>query len=187
MNSRKSSTWSSWQSRGILMWTIYQHTRSTMFLKQRSSVLTAARHLYRPLYLPPPCLLLWSPSPWSLPTLQVHPLCRSPLSLLQLLHHLPLLCHALHNPDLTIPTPYWPSTTSSWYRTTLLTYSSSPKLIIQTYSSIHSSRWFSTILVLSSHLPNNTPYFPIRAPCSSRLLYRMVPSAGGVLLMTGAT
>lgn len=157
-----------------------------MFLKQRSSASGAARHLYHPLCLPPPCPLLWSPSPWSLPTRQVHPPCLSPRSL-QLLHHLPLLWHALHNPDPTIRTLYWPPTTSSWYRTTFLTHSLSPQPTTQNYSSTHTSRWFSVTLVPSSHPPSNTSYFPSRALCSSRCLYRTVPSAGGVLLMTAAT
>lgn len=152
-----------------------------MFLKKRSSAPSAARHPYRPLCLPPPCLLLWSPFLWSPPTWQVHPPCLSPRSLLQLLRHLPPLCHVLHNPDLTIWILSWPPTASSWYRTTLVNRSSSAKPTTRT------SRWFSVTRVLSSRPPSNMPYCPSRAAYSSRPLYRTAPSAGGVLLMTAAT
>lgn len=158
-----------------------------MSLKQTSSALSPTRCPYPPPCLPPPCLLLSSPSLWSPPTLQVHPLCPSPRSPLQLLHRLHLLCHALHNPNLTIRALCWPPTTNNWYRTTIITHSSSPKLATLNYRIRQTNSWFSAIPVPSSHPHNNLPSSPSRALFSSRPLYRTVLSAGGVLLMMAAT
>lgn len=152
-----------------------------MFLKQRSSMRSATQCQYCLLCLPPPCLSLWSPSPWSLPTPQAQPPCPSPRYPLRPLRHLPLPCRAPHNTGLTSWAPCWPAATSNQYRTTPLTHSSSPRVTTQNCRSIHTSRWFSAILVPSSHPLSR--YCPSWAPCCSRLLYTTTPSARGAPLM----
>lgn len=153
-----------------------------MFPKLRSSALRAAWCPYHPLCLHPPCPSLSSPSPWSPPTQQAHPLCRSPHSPL----HLPLLCHGLRSPNPTTRAQCWPTTTSSWCRT-IITHSLSPKLTTLNCCSRHLSSWSSAIPVPLSHPHSNMRYSPSQALCSSRLLYKTVPSAGEVLLTMAVT
>lgn len=184
MNLRKSSAWSSWQSRKTLASTTNsQPTMSAMCPRGEELRTSISQHRHRP----PPCPSRSSPSLWSPPAPQAPLLCLRPRSRLQRLRcRRPSRCLTLPNRHLSRRSRLWPPTPSSWSPTSLLTRSWSPRLLALACRSSLSSRRSSATQGPSSP-PISRRCSPRQALRSSRLLCRTLPSAGGVLLMTAAT